>query len=456
MSTDWTPSISWTVEPRYLAIVSALELDIQRGRITTGSPLLPQREMAELLKISVGTVSKAYAEAERRGLVSGEVGRGTFVRPHDPSKLLRTSPNKVINLSLNVAPTTGEVADIAAALTRIGESDPSELLGYLPHQGMRSHREAFVEWLRDIGVTVDFDQTFVTQGGQHGLSIAAALLVDASRIILTESLTYSGMESLAAHAGYRLVGVPLDEEGLVPDALDFAFKNTGARVVYAMPNFQTPTGSVLSTLRRVEIVDVLRRHDAFVIEDDVYGFLSRKAPAALTTLAPERGFYLASFAKCLAPGLRIGLLAAPSAYRDRVVNALRATGWMATPVMAQVVAQMIRSGSVARHVDAKRQQAAERHHLAIDILQGYVSRPTPEPAFHVWVKLPPGRSVMDIVAQAAVRGVQLAPPAAVQPFDPGMLGFRVCLGGPESLDELAEALRIIRSILDKNETILFT
>jgi DNA-binding transcriptional MocR family regulator len=456
MPTDWIPSITCSVEPRYLAIVTALELDIQSGRVTTGCRLLPQREMAERLKISVGTVSKAYAEAERRGLVSGEVGRGTFVRSRDASRPYRISPSRIINLSLNVAPTTGEVADVASALTQVGSGNLSELLGYLPHQGVRSHREAFVDWLKEIGLAVNIDHVFVTQGGQHGLSIAAALLADPGRTILTESLTYSGMESLAAHAGYRLIGVPLDDEGLIPDALDLALKNTGARVVYAMPNLQTPSGSILSTSRRTEIADILRRRDAFVIEDDVYGFLCPKAPPALSTLVPERGFYLASFAKCLAPGLRIGLLVAPAAYRDRVVNALRASSWMATPIMAQVVAQLIRAGVVARHVDAKRQQAAERHRLAVDILHDYVSHPAPDPAFHVWVKVPPGRAVMDIVAQAAVRGVQLAPPTAVQPLDPGMLGFRVCLGGPQDLDELAEALQIVRSILDEKETILFT
>jgi DNA-binding transcriptional MocR family regulator len=412
--------------------------------------------MAGRLKISVGTVSKAYAEAERRGLVSGEVGRGTFVRAPDWSRVRRSSPNRVIDLSLNVAPTTGEAADVASALRLIGSGDPTELLGYLPHQGVRNHREAVVDWLQNVGVVSDIDHVFVTQGAQHGLAIAAALLAGPSRIILTESLTYSGMEALAAHAGYRLVGVPLDDEGLIPEALDLAFKNTGARVIYAMPNFQTPTGSVLSASRRAEIAEILVRHDAFVIEDDVYGFLWPDGPAALSTLVPERGFYLASFAKCLTPGLRIGALVAPAVYRDRVVNALRASGWMATPIMAHVVAHLIRSGAIGKHIDAKRQKAAERHRLALDILKDHVAHPAPNPAFHVWIKLPPGRAVMDVVAQAAVRGVQLAPPNVVQPFDPQMLGFRICLGGPETLDLLAEALRIIKSILAENETILFT
>src|SRR5467141_3482447 len=146
--TDWVPALASLPGPRYLAFVLALEADIAAGRVKPGMRLLPQRDMAQRLELSVGTISRAYAEAEARGLISGEVGRGTFVQRRRLPASAKGNAQSTINLALNVPPATGEDELIVSVLSEIlADGALSPLLGYLPHQGLPSHREIMADWL---------------------------------------------------------------------------------------------------------------------------------------------------------------------------------------------------------------------------------------------------------------------------------------------------------------------
>jgi len=454
--TDWVPSLASLPGPRYLAFVSALEADIAAGRVKPGMRLLPQRDMAQRLALSVGTISKAYAGAEQRGLISGEVGRGTFVqgRRHEARSL--GASEATINLALNVPPYTGEDEVIAAVLAEIvADGEISNLLGYLPHQGLRRHRDAMVLWLASLGVTADADHLFITHGGQHALSIALGMVAAPSDTVLTESYSYSGMLALSAQCGYRLHGVATDASGLIPENLDRAFTETGARVLYCMPTLQTPTGSVMPPARRQAIAEIVRRHDAFLLEDDAYGYLLTPPLTPISKLIPERSFYIVSFAKCLAPGLRIAAMTAPEAFRDRSINALRATGWMAVPVMAEVVARLIHNGGLARQAKLKRDKAVVRDAIARRVLKEWLPAAPIAPGFHTWLPLPAGRTLAALIAQAAQAGITLAPPGTLRRMENEGLGVRLCLGAPATEAGLERALIEIRRILEMAEAISF-
>ncbi|MBB6309077.1 PLP-dependent aminotransferase family protein [Xanthobacter tagetidis] len=450
---DWLPSLPLGPGPRYLAIVDLLEADIAAGRVKPGARLLPQRDLAGRLGLSVGTVSKAYAEAEQRGLISGEVGRGTFVQRRRPQQ---GAEIQGVNLALNVPPSTGEADLIAATVAEIAaEADMDRLLSYLPHQGRRDHREAVSHWLGVHGMGAEPDQIFITHGAQHALSIAMSMVASRGDTVLTEALTYSGTLSLATQMGYRLHGVAMDREGLLPAALDKAFTETGARVLYCMPTLQTPTGTVLPAERRAQIAEIVRRHDAYVVEDDAYAFLMPAPVEPLAALVPERSFYVVSFAKCLAPGLRIGAMIAPDSFRDRCINGLRASGWMAVPLMAEVVARLVRTGGLANQAALKREQAALRNAIARRLLAGLLPVVPAPPGFHLWLPLPVGRTLPALIAQAAQRGITLAPPGSLRPNDPTTQGVRICLGAAPSLAHLEDGLRDLRRIFEEAEAISF-
>lgn len=444
---DWIPKRAGKGGPRYLEIVTALEQDIASGALPAGARLLPHRDMAERLQLSVGTVSKAYDEAEKRGLISGEVGRGTFVLGR-PARAARR-----INLALNVPPATGEDAILAQALSRIAEDSAlSDLLGYLPHAGCEQHRKAVAGWLNRHAMPTSPDNLFITHGAQHAISIALGLLAQPGEPVLAENLTYSGMYALASQNGYRLRGVLMDAHGLIPEQLDRAFRETGARVVYCMPTLQTPTGSIMPVERRAEIVDIVRRHDAFLIEDDAYGFLCDAPIAPLSVRIPERSFYVVSFAKCLSPGLRIGAMVVPPAFRDRGINGIRATGWMAAPIMAEIVARLIADGALEEQIKRKRETARRRYALAERLLGDRIPIAAQAATFHVWLQMPAGRTTTSLVAQAALAGLTIAAPNALQTYDPMSNGVRLCLGAAETDADVECALRSVRHILDNAET----
>ena len=454
--TDWTPALASLPGPRYLAFVIALEADMAAGRIKPGMRLLPQREMAQRLELSVGTISKAYTEAEQRGLISGEVGRGTFVQRRRPEARGPGSADTSVNLALNVPPYTGEDDVIAAVLSEIvADGEMSNLLGYLPHQGLLRHRQAMMVWLASLGIPADADHIFITHGGQHALSIALGIVARPGDTVLTESYTYSGMLALSAQSGYRLHGVATDAFGLIPEMLDRAFAETKARVLYCMPTLQTPTGSVMPGERRQAIATIVRTHDATLLEDDAYGYLLSPPLPPVARLIPERSFHIVSFAKCLAPGLRIAAMVAPEAFRDRSINALRATGWMAVPVMAEVVARLIGNGGLARQAKLKREKAALRDAIARRVLKEWLPASTGVPGFHLWLPLPAGRTLAALIAQAAQAGITLAPPGALRRMENESLGVRLCLGAPATEADLERALIEIRRILEMAEAISF-
>jgi DNA-binding transcriptional MocR family regulator len=454
---EWRPALPADGGPRYLAFVQALENDVQAGILKPGTRLLPQRDMAQLLGLSVGTVSRAYAEAEARGLISGEVGRGTFVQRRRPPTSAQGLAQTTINLALNVPPSTGEDELIGSVLSEIlADGALSPLLGYLPHQGLPAHREIMAPWLKRFGMaTDDVSNLFVTHGGQHAISIALGMVAAPRDIVLTERFTYSGMIALSAQNGYRLHGVNGDNDGLLPDALDRAFAETGAKVLFATPSLQTPTGTVMTAERRAAIAEIIRKHDAYLIEDDVYAFLFAAPLRPVATLIPERTFYVTSFAKCLAPGLRIGAMVVPEPFRDRCINAVRATGWMASPVMAELVARLIHSGDLLRQVHAKRTAAAQRNAIAERVLGTWLSPTAGTPSFHRWLPIPAGRTLIALVTQAAQAGITIAPPGALQQVDRGTLGIRLCLGHPSSDEMLENALFKLRHILETAEAISF-
>jgi len=162
-----------------------------------------------------------------------------------------------------------------------------------------------------------------------------------------------------------------------------------------------------------------------------------------------------SFAKCLAPGLRIAAMIAPDSFRDRAINAVRATGWMAVPLMAEVVARLITSGELARQARMKRDKAALRNIIVRRVLKEWLPPSDSPPGFHIWLPLPAGRTMNALVTQAAQAGITLAPPGSLQRMPTEHLGIRLCLGAPATEENLERALIEIRRILEMAEAISF-
>jgi DNA-binding transcriptional MocR family regulator len=453
--TIWAPDLRARRGPRYLAIAEALRDDASAGRLPAGTRLPTHRELADQLGVTVGTVTRAYAEAARRGLVTGEVGRGTFVRAgalgFAPPPARSASAEGLVDLTANLPPIVAGEAEATAlgrtlaALTRRKEF--ARLLAYPPDGGAPEHRAAGAEWVRRSGLVARPEGTLVSSGSQHGMTVVFAGLMAPGDLVLTESLTYPGMKTLAGLLSLRLQGLAMDEHGLRPDAFAAACRARPPKALYCVPTLQNPTTAVMPEDRRREIAAIARQHDVLIVEDDVHGRVPEKPLRPLSAFAPERSIYVTGTSKVLAPGLRVGFIVAPEALLPRIAAAIRGTTWMAAPLMAEITAAWIKDGTAESILKRKRKEAAARQRLAAAVLAGFDHRSNPA-AYHLWLHLPRVWHNEAFAEAARRRGVAVTPAGA---FAVGRGGVpeavRICLGAARDRTELDRALRVLAGLL---------
>ena len=464
--TKWQPDLAGADGPRYVAIAEALARDIDGGRLQAGDRLPTHRDLAWTLGVTIGTVSRAYAEAERRGLISGEVGRGTFVRfPPGRERLLLPSTlegeeheglndphasgsGDEIKLNFAYPPPCGEDRYFAPALHAVAE-DPilPTLFQYNPHSGLLRHRAAGAAWLKRSGVEVEPRHLILTAGAQNAIAVSLAAATKPGDRLLCAQLVYPGVQALARHYGLRLDGVAIDDEGIVPEALETACHSSGASALYVVPTFQNPTTAIMSEARRRAIVAVAERNGLTIIEDDIFGLLSEERHIPLKALAPERTIFLTSLSKIVAPALRIGYLAGPRAMTDRLATAMRALSWMATPLTAELATRWIEDGTADEILVSRRREARARRALALDILGPWQPRCTPG-AIMLWLPLPEPWRSSDFAAEAQRRGV-IVTPAEVCAVGRHTIAHaaKISLGPPRDRAELEDGLRRLAGLL---------
>lgn len=450
--TIWQPDLSQFRGPRYQAIAEAIAGDVKAGRLRRGDRLPTHRDLAYRLGVTVGTVTRAYAEAHRRGLVDGEVGRGTFVRDRTsrlPGFALAEAPDespRVIDLSINFPAGEDEGRLLSGALAELAaRKDSAPLLQYQPHRGLPRHREAGAAWIGRTGWRPTPDQLVVTTGGQHAMAVAFATLTRPGDTVLTEALTYPGMHALAKLLHLRLHGLPMDGEGILPEAFEAACRTTSPRALYCLTTIQNPTGAMMPEARRQAIAGLARQHGVAIVEDDCYGFLEPEAPAPLVSHAPELGHYLTTLSKSMAPGLRIGFLAVPGGTEAGFATVMRTTTWMAPPLMAEIGSLWIADGTGDRLAEARRAESIARQEIAREMFRDcdYVAYPS---AMHGWLRLPETWNSSDFAARARARGV-LVTPAEAFAVGRAQPAVRICVGAARNRAELRAGLSLIHDLV---------
>ena len=448
--TIWTPDLSQRSGPKYRAIAQAIAEDITEGRLAAGDRLPPQRDLAWALKVTVGTVSRAYAEAERTGLVRGEVGRGTYVLPprHREETGTESDRGQPIGLNFALAPPGAEEAYLAETLRTIAANrNSSALLNYQPSAGTLRHREAGAKWLARTGVDVPPDRVVLSAGAQHAIMIALSALTSPGDRIATECLTYPGVKSVAAMLGLQLQGLAMDGDGLIPDAFEAACRSDGVKVLYCIPTGQNPTTAVMPPNRRARIAEIAERYGVTIVEDDILAGLYDDPPAPIASLAPDRCCYLTSLSKTLAAGLRLGFVAGPPSLTERLTAAVRATCWNAPPLSAEVAALWIESDTADEIIASRKREAAARLAVANEILPPECCD-IRQGQLNLWLKLPEPWRANDFVAEAQSRGATVT---AAEEFAVGRgippHAVRICFGMPRSRSSMERGLKILAEVL---------
>lgn len=427
LKSPWVPRLSNDGGVTSNRLMSALSEDIRSGVISAGDRLPPHRELAWLLKIGVATVTKAYIALERQGLLRTVHGRGTFV-----AESVLAAP-MLVDLSVNAPPqmlSDRLVSATLAALTR--RLDAVSFSAYTPSSGRSEHRRLLVRWLETVGVPAREEGVYITNGAQQALMIAMSVACSPGSVMFTEAQTYPGALLLTRQSGYNAIGLGMDEEGLRPDLLDRALAEHGTiqKVVYVTPTLQNPTTATMGLERREAIARICRKHDAILIEDDVYGIFAPHGLPCLTALIPERSFYVGGFSKTLSPGLRVGILTAPRWAQEEAGLRAQMSHTMTSPLSSQILEMWLTDGTAEELAASIRNDAARRSALAKQVLEPVTSVASAS-GFHVWLPMPTVRAE-EFVFRAARRGIILMPAKACltdQASPDG--GVRISLGGPE-------------------------
>lgn len=452
----WLPNLDAADAPLYQALVERLAADIAAGTLAPGERLPPQRLLADALRVTVGTITRAYREAERRGLVEAKVGSGTRVRSlaADAPAFhhLSHAPDGSADLSLNVPiPHPMRAQQLAAVMERLAHRPGAidAALAYQPEQGSQTSREALAGWLTEQGVPMGADELILTSGGQHADYLALQALVQPGEAVASAALTFPGMIAATRQLGLKHLAVPMDDEGILPEALERLCLQQKIRLLYLMPEHNNPTGARMGQARREAIVEVARRHDLLLLEDGVQFVTAAMRGTPFFRLAPERSLYIFSVSKLLAGGLRLGALRAPANLMGRLTASLRAQYWAVPELMASAAIEWLVSADAKTLIDWQWQEVAARQRLLAERLKGHAISAHPC-GFHAWLTLPEPWRAVDLVTRAAERGVTVI---GADPFcvgsQPAPQAVRICVTPPAERARLDEGLTRLAALLDE-------
>jgi DNA-binding transcriptional MocR family regulator len=347
-----------------------------------------------------------------------------------------------INLQSNYPVLAEQDASWQALLHEAVDRFGAESVRLGPFGGSPVNRAYAAAWLR-----TSVERTWICSAGHHGLitSLLAANLI--GKTIVVEATTYPWFLRQATMLGARIISVPMDKDGLAPQALRDLLQRETVAAIYTMPTHHNPLGIVSPISRRNEIVAIAREHNLTIIEDAAYSFLVPDEPPRYIDLAPERSFYVASLSKRVVPGLRTAFLAAPEALGSQVELALRVLASGSTSLLVSLGCEMAHDGRLDAIIRQKRTQGAARLAKALEILKDFPTTAGPN-SWHIWLLLPSNLTPEDTERLCEDNGVLItgahwftAPDAAVPP------AVRLALGGETDWSRAAEGLEIFTRLM---------
>ena len=448
--TEWTPDLSLSDKPRYIAIADIIGQDIKSGRLTGGDRLPPQRKLATRLSIDFTTVARGYVEAQRRGLIESRVGQGTFVRgARRPTRVQPTTRPEIVDLSMNLPPEPND-PDLLERM-REGCADVARdlvaLLRYQGFGGSRADKDAASAWLGRRALVPKQERVFVVPGAHPAITGILSLLAKPGETVLCEAVTYPGVRSIAAQLGLDLVGLPMDEDGIDPDALAHACEGLSPKALYLNPTLQNPTTLTIPESRRGAIVAVCRRYRLPIVEDDAYGFIPSHGVHPLAAIAPDITWHIAGLAKCIGAGLRAAYVVVPDAKSGwPFAAALRSATVMASPFTVALATRWIEDGTADMILRFIRAETAARQNLVAGILRpgSYKADPL---SFNLWVPLPKPWTRSAFVGHMRSTGIGIVPSDAFVVAGEPTETVRVCLGGPANRERLRSAMEFMAHAL---------
>ncbi|MFJ8645111.1 PLP-dependent aminotransferase family protein [Streptomyces sp. NPDC093546] len=363
--------------------------------------------------------------------------------------LLLTERPEVISFAGGLpAPELFDVDGLKAAFDRVMAEGARRALQYSTTEGDADLREAIARRLTARALPTGADDLVITTGSQQALTLITTTTLEAGDVVLVEDPCYLAALQTFGFAGARVVPVPTDDDGIIPEALDEIAAREPAKLLYLVPTFQNPTGRTLPAARRTAVAETAARHGFWIVEDDPYGELrydGEQVPwIATSPAASDRTILLGSFSKIMAPGMRLGYLRAPAAIRRSCVIAKQAADLHTSTVDQAVAARYLRDSDLDAHIRTIRDAYRGRRDALLDGLPAALPAGSrwnqPAGGMFVWARLPEGSDATQLLQVAIGHEVAYVPGApffAGEP-DPAALRLSFTTHSPE---EITEGLR---------------
>jgi DNA-binding transcriptional MocR family regulator len=437
--------------PLYRQLYEQIALRVRSGEFGRGFRLPATRELAGLLGLNRATVSAAYELLETEGLISGQVGRGSFVTAAPPragsaldwGTLLERSETAVSGspagfghdgISFVMSRPSHDLfplEDFRASCTAVlNRPDLAGILQLGSPSGYEPLRRYLLEDARRHGLAAPGDDLIVTNGCQQALDLIARVLVRPGDSVVAEDPVYTGLKNLLAGAGAQLTGIPVSAEGLDVTHLERVLERERPRFLVVTPNFQNPTGATLPLPARRALLEAAARAGVPVVENDAYGELrySGEDLPALKQLEERGGtVLLRSFSKISFPGLRVGWALGPKPLIDRLRQAKETSDLHTDQLSQAVLLEFAESGRLEAHRARVLQAGAERLRATLEACRDFLPAGTrwtrPEGGMNVWVRLPEPLDAEELLPRVRKEGVAYLPGRwfAVSRRDPGAL-----------------------------------
>ena len=461
--THWLPNLTAGVGPLYLRIADQAEADIRSGKLPSGAKLPPQRDLAYDLKVTIGTITRAYAVLRERGLVAGEIGRGTYVHTLNAANENRlpdpvtsayggtralSPPAGKLRFDTTAAADVGQASIIGKLMMEIAESYPGEIASYTRVLSP-DWQEAGRRWLSN-GDWSPKRESIVPHLGVHAAvtAIIAAISGPGDRIV-SEHLSYSQVARSATLMGRQISLVQSDRDGIVPEDFERVCAREHPKAAFIIPSGQNPTLAILPEDRRRAIADIARKHNVWLIEDYIYGAMIRDGIPLLAEIAPDRTFLANGLSKSVAAGVRGAWVACPEHFSQR----LRVTQKMVTGglpfVLAELAARLVLSGAADDIRNKVTAEIGAREQIVRNVFSGYEFRSHPCMPFF-WLKLPEPWLSGTFKQAALNENVLIDDEDEFKAGRGNQIYHHVRVGFSEGRDRapIEEGLRVLRRLLD--------
>lgn len=450
----WSPRIDTNARVKYIGIVEAIEADIKNRLLKPGDRLPAQRQIADSLSVDLTTVTRAINEAARRGLVETQRGNGCFIAQttfshYNSSQLIEGKP---LDLSMNNPPIPSglnlekKVAEAISELSLSGIS-ASHHLCYQETAGHPDDREAGQQWLSSKLTDLNSDQLLISSGAHSALfCLLSYLKRRGAKTVAAPEFSYPGLRAMAEQLQLDVVGISMDEQGIIPEQLQLQCAKQTIDILYVIPNIDNPTTATLSAQRRESLIVLANQYDLTIIEDDpYYQFVDEKLPS-LFNMARDRTWHIATISKCLSPSLRVAYIASPN-INDALglTEEMRISHLMAPPLMTAVVSHWIRHHKIDEITQAIKTENIRRQSLAQSIFQqSDISSHPASP--HLWLRMPHGYKALDFAEQASRIGVSIVPSTAFVMFRSRSQAVRISLGASSDYESLKQGLALLSDL----------